>query len=485
MFWSNKQEDKWDRTFGLQAINLSEDSLPANFLFDMYEYIKNVYPEEYETDKIFQTVRNLTNNLRIPENKHINGPVDIVNFCRAWDNYKEYEIGKVEFIDLLYKCWKEKRYPKIDLLIVDEFQDLTKIQYLVFEFWNSHAKEIWIAGDPDQSLYSFAGGSPDYLINFPGQEIFLDKTFRLPKKILKYSRKVYPDAYSIKKGLESVSKYKGVLKYVHIDEMSKLVKKYKDEDTFVLTRSNFKLTFLKEKLLGAELIFKSINDDPNCQDDQDGSNAIITGKFRSLVNAIYNFEEGMYLSKGEVLRFVKHVNNFKIDITAVKNVEMEKQKRLCKNGVIKSIEQWVNNESITSTKFRFLRTFNELHGGDVERLFNRDVFQDIQLGMSASMMDRIVSNLTSKTQKAFLQIARKYDLSREEIIDPKISIGTIHSSKGKEARNVFIYARGTVYEERGEINEEEEKRVWYVAVTRTEEKLFIVNTSNDTKFLPR
>ncbi len=73
------------------------------------------------------------------------------------------------------------------VLIVDEFQDLTAQMYKVFEMWVPGCKHVYIAGDPNQSIYGFWGGSPHYYNNWEAEEIILGETFRLPEQIKNFS----------------------------------------------------------------------------------------------------------------------------------------------------------------------------------------------------------------------------------------------------------------------------------------------------------
>jgi superfamily I DNA/RNA helicase len=72
--------------------------------------------------------------------------------------------------------------------MIDEFQDLTVQMNQVFNMWVESCEHVYIAGDPNQSIYGFFGGSPDFFTNWEAEEIVLDETFRLPEPIKNYSR---------------------------------------------------------------------------------------------------------------------------------------------------------------------------------------------------------------------------------------------------------------------------------------------------------
>jgi superfamily I DNA/RNA helicase len=58
----------------------------------------------------------------------------------------------------------------------------------VFNMWVETCKHVYIAGDPNQSIYGFFGGSPDFFTEWEAEEIILDETFRLPEPIKNYSQ---------------------------------------------------------------------------------------------------------------------------------------------------------------------------------------------------------------------------------------------------------------------------------------------------------
>jgi DNA helicase II / ATP-dependent DNA helicase PcrA len=52
-------------------------------------------------------------------------------------------------------------------LVVDEYQDVSPIQQTLLDLWLGNRDDVCVVGDPAQTIYSFAGASPDYLVGFP------------------------------------------------------------------------------------------------------------------------------------------------------------------------------------------------------------------------------------------------------------------------------------------------------------------------------
>ena len=52
-------------------------------------------------------------------------------------------------------------------VVVDEYQDVSPIQQTLLDLWLGGRDDVCVVGDPAQTIYSFAGGRPDYLVGFP------------------------------------------------------------------------------------------------------------------------------------------------------------------------------------------------------------------------------------------------------------------------------------------------------------------------------
>ncbi|HIT64018.1 MAG TPA: UvrD-helicase domain-containing protein [Candidatus Ventrimonas merdavium] len=73
--------------------------------------------------------------------------------------------GALDFDDLLIQVWQETKAGKVDCrpfsyLLVDEFQDINPIQYQLIREWNRQGRELFVIGDPDQAIYGFRGADP-------------------------------------------------------------------------------------------------------------------------------------------------------------------------------------------------------------------------------------------------------------------------------------------------------------------------------------
>ena len=110
--------------------------------------------------------------------------LDIPEAIRAWRTYKGEE-GIVGFADMLERVQQRSLVPSVDHLVIDEFQDITTLQYGVYDEWKPHVESVLIAGDDDQVVYAWQGADPNLLLDEAvDDDIVLPNSYRLPSRIL-------------------------------------------------------------------------------------------------------------------------------------------------------------------------------------------------------------------------------------------------------------------------------------------------------------
>ena len=103
-------------------------------------------------------------------------------FCVGLEKYKEERYLK-DYTDMLYLFLKEKSKPTLDVLIVDEAQDLSKLQWDCIRKLAQGVKNIHIAGDDDQAIYQWAGADVNTFIELEGEVTVLENSYRIPRKV--------------------------------------------------------------------------------------------------------------------------------------------------------------------------------------------------------------------------------------------------------------------------------------------------------------
>ena len=114
----------------------------------------------------------------------------------TYDTYKDYKkaYGIIDFVDMLALTLESDIVlPNYDILFVDECQDLNPLMWKVLDkmFEGTGDKQIYLAGDDDQSIYGFNCADPDtFLFRECDKKEKLEKSYRLPKKIKDFSQSI-------------------------------------------------------------------------------------------------------------------------------------------------------------------------------------------------------------------------------------------------------------------------------------------------------
>ena len=110
--------------------------------------------------------------------------------CRKLMDFDDLLLNMLRLLEQEQKA--EYRKQHFSYLLVDEFQDISPVQYRLIKAWNKGGRELFVIGDPDQSIYSFRGSDSrcfDLLEqDFPGTStIRLTTGYRSTPEILSAS----------------------------------------------------------------------------------------------------------------------------------------------------------------------------------------------------------------------------------------------------------------------------------------------------------
>ena len=127
-------------------------------------------------------------------------------FINAYNMYEEYkeQVKKIDFDDMLLRTYYLLSENKQALemvrqvykyILVDEFQDINRVQFEVLKLMANPNNNIFVVGDEDQSIYGFRGARPDFLLQFEEyfkgtEKILLDINYRSKKEIIDVSNKL-------------------------------------------------------------------------------------------------------------------------------------------------------------------------------------------------------------------------------------------------------------------------------------------------------
>src|SRR5690348_248995 len=114
-------------------------------------------------------------------------PAAVRDFASMWTKYKSAN-GLLDFCDLIEVSLREvtaaPHHPSV--LVVDEAQDLNRLQLTLIRRWSECARYLVLAGDDDQTIYAWAGASPDAILDpeIPDDhKVFLKDSIRVPRSV--------------------------------------------------------------------------------------------------------------------------------------------------------------------------------------------------------------------------------------------------------------------------------------------------------------
>ena len=122
---------------------------------------------------------------------------------RAHEGYKERH-EKLDFDDMLTQCYqllredaavREYWQRKYKFILVDEFQDVNQAQFACLQILAERHQNLFVVGDDDQSIYAFRGARPDFLLHFPtlypaAKKVTLNTNYRSTERIVNLAERV-------------------------------------------------------------------------------------------------------------------------------------------------------------------------------------------------------------------------------------------------------------------------------------------------------
>lgn len=107
---------------------------------------------------------------------------EVEHVGRALEEFKRAN-NLLDYTDMLEQFCAQQWTPDIDVLIVDEAQDLSPLQWKVVWKLSVKARRIIIAGDDDQAIYRWSGAAVDYFIDLRGDSRVLGQSYRVPQLV--------------------------------------------------------------------------------------------------------------------------------------------------------------------------------------------------------------------------------------------------------------------------------------------------------------
>ena len=405
---------------------------------------------------------------------------------------------------------------KFNYILVDEYQDTNRSQFLLISMLSSATGNICVVGDESQSIYGFRGADISNILNFeqefPNAKIVkLEENYRSTKNILNAANEVIKNNKSkIDKQLWTQNEegdkieYKTLnneyeeVEYV-VDEIDDICRKeHESYSNFaVLFRTNAQARVLEEvfmksgtpyKLIGGIKFYarKEIKDIISYlkliqnTNDNIALKRIINEPKRGIGNTALDKLDALSSEKGmSIFEFIQDSNNL-VGFRSAGNI-MSFRDMI--NDLIKEKDKIKVSELIKKT----------LKDSGYEDMLNSEGTKETEIRFD-NLMEFIGVAIEFENENAenslgdFLDsIALVSDVDNLDESTDAVTLMTMHSAKGLEFDNVFLVGmeEGLFPSKRSieeDVQTEEERRLCYVAITRAKKHLFITNTKKRTLY---
>ena len=426
---------------------------------------------------------------------------------RSYEHQKK-ELKKFDFDDMLVQCYALfRKKPEIlqgwqkrfKYILIDEFQDINRVQYEVIRMLAAPRYNLFVVGDDDQSIYGFRGAKPELMLymkqEFPSlRTILLTVNYRSTEFITGAAARVI--LHNDTRFYKRVQSFRGRGQNVHVQEVldeqeeaqyvteeiqKKLDQGIKPGEIAVLFRAAVQARMISEILSEHRIPFEMRDYVTNFYrhfivKDMMAYLQLAAGKRdRSLFLTICN-RPLRYLARNsmenrqvnfEDLRKFYCDKDWMLDIIDQFDVDVRMMKNMAPYAAIQYIRKKIGYDD-------FLKEYAEKHQISWKQLM--DVMAELEeRSKNFKSYDEWEIHIAKYTQELEEQQAKARKIKGER--ENKVQLMTIHSAKGLEFEDVFVIHanEGEIPHQKAEKKDEieEERRLFYVALTRAKNNLCI------------
>ncbi len=495
---------KW--AYNLTSENIFSDEQKYQLLQSVVEKLDiDIDDEKDFLQGIAGEISNVKNN-RIPLTEYQSSNCDEETFGHVFKTYEaeRKRRRKIDFDDMLVLTLElfqkrpdilKKWQSKFKYILIDEFQDINTVQYDVIRMLAAPENNLFIVGDDDQSIYRFRGARPEIMLNFPqdypnAKQIILDVNYRSTKAIVSgAARVIHNNTNRFSKHIITTNEQGDNVhvqevrhpieesKYVIREIKKALAKGVPPTEIAVLFRTNHEARTLVETLMEYNVSFSMKEHIPNLYEHFIAKNLIGYMKmalgdrsrklFLEIMNRPNRYIGREYVEQGEVsfdeLRKAYVDKEWMVDRIDQLDVDLRIIKRCAPYAAIQYIRKHIGYDD-------FLKEYA------MKRRIKLEDFMEIIREIEERAKE-------FKTIEAWFAHIEEYteNLRRQaeyrEANPDAITLMTMHGAKGLEYDTVFIISANediTPYK-KAETKEEieEERRLFYVAMTRAKKRLVI------------
>nr|WP_278415351.1 ATP-dependent helicase [Mediterraneibacter faecis] len=477
-----------------------------------------IFDEEDFIQDIAAEIGKVKNN-RIPLEEFVSEKCSADAFRNIYRNYEQHrkELKKIDFDDMLVLCYELFRsrpdvlaqwQKKFRYVLIDEFQDINRIQYDVIRMLAQPENNLFVVGDDDQAIYGFRGADSELMLGFgkdfpDAKQILLGMNYRSTANIVQNSLKLIEnnvERYS--KKLEANREGGSCL---HIQEVKDPVEEaeyvleeiqkckengIKEEEIAILFRVHTDARAVVEAMVERKIPFQMKEHLPNIYEhfiakDIMAYFRLATGKrrrqdFLQVMNRPKRYlgrdsVSGSQVSFEDMRKFycdkdwmIDRIDQFEWDVKMLM--------KMAPYAAIQYIRKRIGYDD-------FLKEYAFTH--QINRSDLNEVLAEIEEAAKAfSSVEEWFAHVEEYTET--LKVKEK-ERNRPR---PGVRLMTIHASKGLEFKQVFLIAanEGRIPYQKAKTDKEieEERRLFYVAMTRAKDflKICYVKIKNGKEVTP-
>ena len=429
----------------------------------------------------------------------------------SYENYKD-EHNKIDFDDMLTKCYElltgepvvlQKIRDIYEYILIDEFQDINSVQFEIIKLLSSPSENLFVVGDDDQSIYGFRGANPNFILEFDkiyknAKKIILNLNYRSQENIIDTAnRLISNNDFRVEKIILSTKEPGIEVQFFRpenrelenkciIELINNLIREgYNYSDIAIIYRTNILSSFIVDSFLDNNIPFVSkeriyniyehwMSKDIICYlksalniNDRDALKRIINRPTRYITNkakmASDEYHKDYITSlkvKGDLMPYqITYLDRLEADLNIIAHLDTA----VAINYIRKNIgyDDYIYDYC----------TEKQINADGLMGIL--DELEEISLRHSTILqfIDH-VERLEDSLRENIYRNKRRHSLKEN-----KVELLTMHGAKGLEFKIVVIIeAVENIIPHSKSQNEksiEEERRLFYVAITRAKERLYI------------
>ncbi|MEO5998887.1 MAG: UvrD-helicase domain-containing protein [Chitinophagaceae bacterium] len=506
----------------VNEMNLDDKQYKANLVYNRISASKNalVGPAEYANDYYIQQ-----------EDIRSNRPA----LAQIYDGYSKrcFKNGAMDFDDLLLNMYKllknipealHKYQYKFKYILIDEYQDTNPAQYEVIKLLGAMHENVCVVGDDAQSIYSFRGATIQNILQFQKdyedvKVIMLEQNYRSTQSILNVANEVIAnnkgqlpkilwtenlEGEKIRLVRTATDNEEGKV-VADIIQEQKLRNHFHNLDFAILYRTNAQSRSYEESLRRMNIPYKifggiSFYMRKEIKDFLAYLRVVVNPNDEEALKRIINYP-ARGIGKTSVDRAVMNANGQNISMFQV----LERAREFgFKAGTLESIDNFVMMIKMFQSELSKKNAFDVAFiigksTGFIKELLNDKTTEGLSKYQNVEELLNSIKEFTDtpsnedgevgdKSIGSYLQnIALLTDQDQKELNPDVVKLMTIHAAKGLEFPVVFVGGlEETLFPNTMSINTreelEEERRLFYVAITRAKHKLWLTYAKDRYRF---